>query len=155
MSVLRIPTTDAAWIDLPGSALYSGNQRQYLKKIADYAITQHDMHVILDVHSLPGGINGLPIGEATGNWDWFDNQTALDHSLQAINAVFAFVQNSSAPQSYTIEPINEPADLNKQSMSSFGTSAVLSDKGPRTGCPNTSRPRRKLQNPQGPRHVPR
>ena len=129
VSVLRIPTTYAAWIDLPGSALYSGNQRWHLKKIADYAIMQHNMHIVIDVHSLPGGINGLPIGEATGNWNWFNNQTALDQSLHVIDAVIAFVRSSGSPDAYTIEPINEPADRNKQSMSLFGTPAVLSDQG--------------------------
>ena len=129
VGVLRIPTTYAAWINLPGSALYSGKQTTYLKKIADYAISTYGMHIIIDVHSLPGGINGLPIGEATGNWGWFDNQTALDNSLQAIDAVVDFVQHSGSPESYTIEPINEPADGNKKDMSTFGTAAVLSDKG--------------------------
>lgn len=129
VTVLRIPTTYAAWIDLPGSALYSGDQVKHLQRIADYAITHYDMHVIIDIHSLPGGINGLTIGEATGHWGWFHNNTALDQSLRVIDAVLVFVQNSSSPQSYTIEPINEPTDANKQSMENFGTPVVLSDKG--------------------------
>lgn len=129
VGVLRIPTTYAAWIDLPGSQLYSGNQTAYLKNIAEYAIAKYDMHVIIDVHSLPGGINGLPIGEKTGNWGWFHNQTALDLSLQAIDKVLHFIQHSAHPHSYTLAPINEPADNNKQNMSLFGTPAVLSDNG--------------------------
>ncbi|KAL3489821.1 glycoside hydrolase superfamily [Aspergillus germanicus] len=54
VSILCIPTTYAAWIDLPGSELYSGNQRTYLQRTTEYAIRRCGMHVIIDVHSLPG-----------------------------------------------------------------------------------------------------
>ncbi|KAE8337235.1 hypothetical protein BDV24DRAFT_103921 [Aspergillus arachidicola] len=127
VGVLRIPTTYAAWIKLPGSQLYSGNQTAYLKQIADYAITKYGMHIIVDVHSLPGGTNGLTIGEASGHWGWYYNETAFDYSMQVIDAVIAFVQNSGSPQSYTIEPMNEPTD--NPDMSVFGTPAALSDRG--------------------------
>ncbi|KAH8425758.1 glycoside hydrolase family 5 protein [Aspergillus melleus] len=128
VEIIRIPTTYAAWIKLPGSLLYSGNQLTYIKKISDYAIETYGMHVVLDLHSLPGGVNGLDIGEAVGHWDWFHNETALDYSLQTVDAVVDFIQSSSSPQSYTIAPINEPADSN-QDMSVFGTPAALSDRG--------------------------
>ena len=58
VNILRIPTTYAAWIELPGSALYSSNQTRYLKEISDYAIAKYNMHIIIDIHSLPGGVNG-------------------------------------------------------------------------------------------------
>lgn len=128
VEIIRIPTHYAAWINLPGSQLYSGDQLKYLKKISDYAIQAHGMHVVIDLHSLPGGVNGLDIGEATGHWGWFHNETALEHSLQVVDAVVDFVQNSSTPQSFTIAPINEPADSN-QDMSVFGTPAAISDRG--------------------------
>ncbi|KAE8147921.1 glycoside hydrolase superfamily [Aspergillus avenaceus] len=128
VELLRIPTTYAAWIKLPGSQLYSGNQTAYIKQIADYAINQYGMHIVLDVHSLPGGTNGLTIGEATGHWGWFHNDTAFDYSLQTIDAVLSFIQKSDSPQSYTIAPINEPTDAN-QDMSVFGTPAALTDDG--------------------------
>lgn len=57
-SSLRIPTHYAAWIKVPGSELYSGNQVNFLKTIANYAINQYGMHVIIGLHSLPGGVNG-------------------------------------------------------------------------------------------------
>src|SRR4051812_33193944 len=38
IKILRIPTTYAAWVKVPGSQLYSGNQVQFLKNIATYAI---------------------------------------------------------------------------------------------------------------------
>ncbi|KAJ5691409.1 hypothetical protein N7488_012144 [Penicillium malachiteum] len=127
VSVLRIPTTYAAWIDFPGSQFYHGNQQHYLREIATYAIEQYDMHILVDIHSLPGGTNGLDIGEATGHWGWWWNETNLEWSMRAVDAVIDFVQNSGYPQSYTIEPINEPAD--NHNFSDFGTAAALSDHG--------------------------
>lgn len=127
ISLLRIPTTYAAWIKLPGSQLYSGRQQAHLRRIASYAIARHGMHVVIDLHSLPGGTNGLDIGEATGHYGWWGNQTALEWSLKAIDAVVEFVQTSGHPQAYTIEPINEPAD--NRDFSAFGTPAALSDEG--------------------------
>lgn len=126
-TLLRIPTTYSAWIQFPGSQLYSGNQTTYLNDIATYAIEQHGMHIILDMHGLPGGINGLTIGEADGHWGWFYNQTNFDYSMQAIDAIISFIQNSGHPEAYTLEPMNEPTD--NPNMAVFGTPAALSDKG--------------------------
>jgi hypothetical protein len=165
-SSLRIPTHYAAWIKVPGSQLYSGNQVNFLKTISDYAIKKYGMHVIIGLHSLPGGVNGrkltsvkskfaacLPrcylswlqelntalrsavltlnvpegIGEKDGNYGWFNNQTALNYSYQAVDAVINFIQSSGSPQSYTISPINEPVD--NHDFSAFGTPDALSEEG--------------------------
>lgn len=64
VNTLRIPTTYAAWVSVPGSALYHGNQQSYLSIITKYAIEKYSMHVIIGLHSLPGGVNNLDIGEA-------------------------------------------------------------------------------------------
>ena len=58
VNILRIPTTYAAWIELPGLALYLGNQTRYLREIFDYAIAKYNIYIIIDIHSLPGGVNG-------------------------------------------------------------------------------------------------
>ena len=63
VNLIRIPTTYAAWVKIPGAGYHSGNQQKYFKQVADYAIKKYGMHVILDLHSLPGGVNGLDIGE--------------------------------------------------------------------------------------------
>ncbi|KAL4914247.1 glycoside hydrolase superfamily [Aspergillus aurantiobrunneus] len=131
ISLLRIPTTYAAWINLPGSALHSGNQTQYLREITEYAITQYDMHVIIDVHSLPGGLNGLDIGEAKGHWGWFYNETAWSRSMDVVDAVVAFIAGSGSPGSFTLEPMNEPTDRNREDdlgMAVFGTPEAISDR---------------------------
>ncbi|KFY17055.1 hypothetical protein V492_00915 [Pseudogymnoascus sp. VKM F-4246] len=122
-----IPTTYAAWVKVPGSQLYSGNQKQFLKNIATYAINKYKMHIIVDVHSLPGGVNGMGFGEAEGHFGWFNNHTALASSYEAIDAVVEFVQSSGFPQYFTIEPINEPVD--NLDMTYFGTPEALSEAG--------------------------
>ncbi|KAL4868124.1 hypothetical protein BDV12DRAFT_209354 [Aspergillus spectabilis] len=130
VSILRIPTTYAAWISLPGSELYSGSQQTHLRRITEHAISKYAMHIILDIHSLPGGLNGLTIGEATGHWGWFFNSTAWNHSLDVIDSVLTFIGESSDPGAFTIEPMNEPADRNGENdlgMAAFGTPEVLSD----------------------------
>ncbi|KAI1864096.1 uncharacterized protein JN550_009116 [Neoarthrinium moseri] len=111
VKVLRMPTTYAAWIELPGSQLYHGNQKGYLSNIANYAIAKYGMHIIIDLHGLPGGINNGTIGERVGGLDWFYNQTAFDWSLKAVDAVIDFIRKTGHPESFTLEPINEPMDL--------------------------------------------
>ncbi|KAL1596555.1 hypothetical protein SLS60_009203 [Paraconiothyrium brasiliense] len=127
ITLLRIPTTYAAWIKIPGTKLYSGNQLSFLKSIATYAISKYNMHIIVDIHSLPGGVNGMGFGEAECHFGWFNNQTNLDYSLKAVDAAIAFIQNSGSPQSYSFEPINEPVD--NPDISTFGTPAALSESG--------------------------
>ncbi|XPS93113.1 hypothetical protein M3J09_002484 [Ascochyta lentis] len=127
VNLIRIPTTYAAWVRIPGAGYHSGNQQKYLKQVADYAIKKYGMHVVLDLHSLPGGVNGLDIGERVGKWDWFNNQTNLDLSLKVVDAALHFIQSSGSPQSYSFAPINEPAD--NPDFSKFGTPAALSDTG--------------------------
>jgi hypothetical protein len=77
ITLLRIPTNYATWIQVPGSQIYHGNQLDYLEKITAHAVEKHGMHVVLDLHSLPGGLNGLDIGERVGAHQWFHNQTRL------------------------------------------------------------------------------
>lgn len=56
------------------------------------------MHIIIDVDSLPGGVNGMPFGKASGHFGWFNNATVLDYSYQAIDAVISYIQSSGHPQ---------------------------------------------------------
>lgn len=56
VNIVRIPTTYAAWVNVSGSNLYSGNQQQYLREITNYAISTYGMHVVIGLHSLPGKV---------------------------------------------------------------------------------------------------
>ena len=109
-TVIRIPTTYAAWIEVPGSELYCGNQTYYLRKIATHAIEKHNMHVMIDLHSLPGGTNFLTIGEANGHIGWYNSTQNLDYSMQAVDKLIEFISSSGHPDHFTLEPINEPMD---------------------------------------------
>jgi uncharacterized protein involved in high-affinity Fe2+ transport len=48
-----------------------------LSRVQLRPIEKYDMHIILDIHSLPGGINGLDIGEAVGHWGWYVEKSLL------------------------------------------------------------------------------
>ncbi|GAB1728353.1 hypothetical protein NU195Hw_g1658t1 [Hortaea werneckii] len=99
INILRIPTTYAAWVKVPGGQLYSGNQQKYLRTITNYAIDKYNMHVIIGLHSLPGGINTLSIGEA--------------------------FKLCGRPYGFTIAPLNEPSD----NFAGFATPAGLTENG--------------------------
>ncbi|TIA32210.1 glycoside hydrolase [Aureobasidium pullulans] len=121
VNFLRIPTTYAAWIDLPGSELYHGNQQTYLKTICDYAISTYGMRVVIGLHSLPGGVNGLDIGEASGHDGWFYNETNLEYSYKAVSAMLSFVEALSYSWAYTLSVLNEASD----NPSAFATADTL------------------------------
>lgn len=110
VNTLRIPTTYAAWIKVPGSQLYSGNQKEYLRKIAVYAIERYNMRIIVGLHSLPGGVNNLDIGEKVGNDGWFFNSTNLAYSYQAVEEILSFFVQTGYPWAFTISSLNEASD---------------------------------------------
>jgi len=122
VNTLRIPTTYQAWVNVPGSALYHGNQQAYLSAISTYAIEKYNMHVIIGLHSLPGGVNNLDIGEALFHDSFFNNATNLDYALQAVDSILKFIGNSGHINAFTISPINEASD----NLAGFATPAGLS-----------------------------
>ena len=121
VNTLRIPLTYAAFVKVPGSQLYSGNQLAHLKTITDYAINTYGMHIIVGLHSLPGGVNSLDIGEALMHSQWWFNATNLEYSYQAVEALLEFIVASGNLTSWTVAPINEASD----NLAGFGTSAGL------------------------------
>lgn len=125
VNILRIPTTYAAWVDVPGSALYHGNQQYWLKQLCVYAIETYQMQIIVGLHSLPGGVNSLNIGEHYGNDGWFYNATNLAYSWKATQAVLNFFVDTGYVQFFTIAPINEASD----NFAGFATSAGLTENG--------------------------
>ncbi|KAH6647814.1 glycoside hydrolase superfamily [Truncatella angustata] len=123
VNTLRIPTTYAAWVDVPGSSFYYGKQQEHLREISLYAIEEYSMHVIIGLHSLPGGVNNLDIGEGLMHDAWFYNDTNMEYSWQAVDEVLTFMKNSGHLNAFTIAPINEASD----NLSSFGSAAGLTD----------------------------
>ncbi|KAF5556349.1 glycoside hydrolase [Fusarium mexicanum] len=124
INTLRITTTYAAWVKVPGSAFYHGRQQDHLRKITQYAIERYNMHIIIGLHSLPGGVNNLDIGEAFGHDGWFYNSTNLAWSFKAVDKVLDFVKTSGHKNAFTIAPLNEVSD----NLAGFGSAAGLSDK---------------------------
>ncbi|BGP38326.1 hypothetical protein JCM10450v2_002272 [Rhodotorula kratochvilovae] len=126
INTLRIPTTYAAWLDVPGSQLYHGNQVSYFRTIAEYAVSK-GMHVIVGLHSLPGGVNQLQIGEKfSDSADWWYNATNLEYSYQVVDKVLTYIKSTSNPSQYTFAPINEACDTG---MAFFGTPQTISLNG--------------------------
>lgn len=122
INLLRIPTHYAAWVSVPGSALYHGNQQAYLKTICQYAIERHGMHIVIGLDSLPGGVNGLAAGERIGATGWFNSAENLSYSFQAIDAILGFISATGHVNGFSISPINEPCDVTAQ----FATQGGLS-----------------------------
>ncbi|KAL2073884.1 hypothetical protein VTL71DRAFT_11210 [Oculimacula yallundae] len=125
VNTLRIPTTYAAWIDVPESEFYHGNQQKYLSTITNYAITKYGMHIIVGLHSLPGGVNSLDIGEGLGHKAWFFNSTNFDYSMQAVDSVLSWMKNSGHLGSFTFAPLNEVSD----NLDGFGSATGLTTEG--------------------------
>jgi glucan 1,3-beta-glucosidase len=122
INLLRIPTHYSAWVSVPGSGLYSGNQQAHLKTICDYAIQRHGMHIVIGLDSLPGGVNGLSSGERIGATGWFNSAENLSYSFKAIDAILGFISASGRVNAFTISPINEPCDV----TANFATTGGLS-----------------------------
>ncbi|KAI4745063.1 glycoside hydrolase [Aureobasidium sp. EXF-12298] len=122
INLLRIPTHYSAWVSVPGSGLYSGNQQAHLKAICDYAIQRHGMHIVIGLDSLPGGVNGLSSGERIGATGWFNSAENLSYSFKAIDAILGFISASGRVNAFTISPINEPCDV----TANFATTGGLS-----------------------------
>lgn len=80
------------------------------------------MHIVLGLHSLPGGVNNLDIGEALMHDDFFFNTTNLNYAYEAVDALLDFVKASGNLTAWTIAPINEASD----NLAGFGTTAGLS-----------------------------
>jgi len=76
------------------------------------------MHVVIGLHSLPGGVNSLEIGEAFGHDGWWYNATNFNASVTVATAALDFIKASDNPSQYTLEPINEPGD---NGLANFGS----------------------------------
>ncbi|KAF4495115.1 glycoside hydrolase [Fusarium agapanthi] len=124
-SFLNTSTIDTlSKVGVPGSAFYHGRQQDHLQNITQYAIERYNMHIIIGIHSLSGGVNNLDIGEAFGHDGWFYNSTNLAWSFNAFDKVLDFVKTSGHKNAFTIAPLNEVSD----NLAGFGSAAGLSDK---------------------------
>jgi hypothetical protein len=73
------------------------------------------MRIIVGLHSLPGGVDSLDIGENVGNDGWFFNSKNLAHSYQAVEENLSFFVQTGYPWAFTISSLNEASDNPTQS----------------------------------------
>jgi hypothetical protein len=109
INTLRIPI--GYWAYMPaiaGDHYYTGGQKLAMQKIARYAIAKHNMHILVDLHGLPGGQNGLDNQGKTGQLTWWNNQTAFDLSIEMVRRATDDILLQPNSGSYTLSLINEP-----------------------------------------------
>jgi aryl-phospho-beta-D-glucosidase BglC (GH1 family) len=109
VNTLRIPIGYWAYMpSLAGNNYYTGNQLIAMHRIAQYAITKHNMHVVVDLHAMPGGQNGLDNQGKTGQLTWWNNQTNFDASIEMVKKATDDILRQPNSGSYTLSLINEP-----------------------------------------------
>jgi aryl-phospho-beta-D-glucosidase BglC (GH1 family) len=109
VNTLRIPI--GYWAYMPAQAdvnYYTGGQLAAMHRIAQYAITKHNMHIVVDLHALPGGQNGLDNQGKTGQLTWWNNQTNFDLSIEMVKKATADILARPNAGSFTLSLINEP-----------------------------------------------
>jgi hypothetical protein len=83
------------------------------------------MRVVVGLHSLPGGVNSLDIGEKAGNDGWFQNNTNLKYSYDAVDQVLQFFVDTGYPWAFTLSHLNEASD----NPSAFASPNTLTNNG--------------------------
>ena len=109
VNTLRIPI--GYWAYMPAMAdvnYYTGGQLAAMHRIAQYAITKHNMHIVVDLHALPGGQNGLDNQGKTGQLTWWNNQTNFDLSIDMVKKATDDILKQPNAGSFTLSLINEP-----------------------------------------------
>jgi aryl-phospho-beta-D-glucosidase BglC (GH1 family) len=109
VNTLRIPV--GYWAYMPamaGDNYYTGGQLAAMKRIAQYAIAKHNMHIVVDLHGLPGGQNGLDNQGKTGQLTWWNNQTNFDLSIEMVKKATDDILKQPNAGSFTLSLINEP-----------------------------------------------
>jgi aryl-phospho-beta-D-glucosidase BglC (GH1 family) len=90
-----------------GMHYHTGGQLLAFSRIADYAISR-GMHVIVDLHGLPGGQNGLDNQGKTGQLEWWHNEANFDATIQLVKLATAWIRIQPRSNQFTLSIINEP-----------------------------------------------
>lgn len=108
MNLIRVPI--GYWAFLPqqnGMHYHTGGQLAALSRISQYAISK-GMHVIVDLHGLPGGQNGFDNQGKTGQLNWWNNDKNFDLSIQTVNKATDWIKGQRNNNQFTLSLINEP-----------------------------------------------
>ncbi|KAH8653879.1 glycoside hydrolase superfamily [Xylariales sp. PMI_506] len=120
INLLRIPVGYWAFMEpVNGETFHHGNQLLYLKNITNYA-TSKGMHIIIDIHGLPGGQNGFDNSGQSVVLNWWHNETNFNYSLQAVGLATDFILEQPTSTQYTLSVINEPLPASSATVFSGG-----------------------------------
>lgn len=80
---------------------------EYLDQAFDWA-EKWGLKILVDLHTVPGGQNGLDNGGICGLCTWHQNQESVDLTLQILEKIAK--RYSGHPAFWGLEPVNEPAN---------------------------------------------
>lgn len=128
VNTLRVPVGYWAFMPaLKGDHYYTGSQLLHLGALSQYAITK-GMHIIVDLHGLPGGQNAFDNQGKVGALDWvsnghlrrtqkfirlililqWNNSTNFAHTLDLVNLATNWILAQPNNNHFTLSLINEP-----------------------------------------------
>jgi aryl-phospho-beta-D-glucosidase BglC (GH1 family) len=108
VNLLRVPIGYWAFMfRQQGMHYHTGGQLLALARISQYAIRK-GMHVIIDLHGLPGGQNGLDNQGKTGQLTWWNNDKNFDDSIKMVNLATDWIKWQPNSDQFTLSLINEP-----------------------------------------------
>ena len=86
---------------------HTGSQLLAFSNIAQYAISR-GMHVIVDLHGLPGGQNGLDNQGKTNQLEWWHSEANFDASIKMVKLATDWILLQPNSHQFTLSLINEP-----------------------------------------------
>lgn len=108
VNLIRVPVGYWAFmLRQKGMHYHTGGQLLALSRISQYAISK-GMHVIIDLHGLPGGQNGLDNQGKTGQLTWWNNDKNFDDSIKMVNLATDWIKIQPNNNQFTLSLINEP-----------------------------------------------
>jgi hypothetical protein len=108
VNLIRVPVGYWAFmLRQKGMHYHTGGQLLAFANIAQYAISK-GMHVIVDLHGLPGGQNGLDNQGKTGQLEWWNNDANFDASIKLVKLATDWIKLQPNSNQFTLSIINEP-----------------------------------------------
>ncbi|KAK5715661.1 hypothetical protein LTR17_016730 [Elasticomyces elasticus] len=108
VNTLRVPV--GYWAFMPaiaGDNYYTGGQLSAFSALAKYAVNK-GMHIIVDLHGLPGGQNGLDNQGKTGQLEWWNSTTHYTETLKLVDLATKWITKQPHKDQFTLGLINEP-----------------------------------------------
>jgi hypothetical protein len=108
VNLIRVPIGYWAFMSRQkGMHYHTGGQLLAFSRIAQYAISK-GMHVVVDLHGLPGGQNGLDNQGKTGQLEWWNNKANFDASIKMVKRATDWILLQPNSRQFTLGLINEP-----------------------------------------------